>query len=720
MVIEEVSVALIREYLNRKKCKGSLEILEKEMPRTSQSLCNRAEIAQALHIAPLVRKNKSLESPWHSVVEMLVWDILRRHKAAAKDRRSRSRSPKRPDSARPNSARAKVRMAAENDTILIENLELDDDVIPPPKETSLKPSKFYQPPSSPAGFSSSSSLTNDSHERSSLATPSSRPQSGKGRNATQAIGQGLRATNNFAKQKPKKVMSVLEMLSASPEKVMSSHESERKESPRVKTPERENRRSPTDRKPRPRTAEKTEKITTESPRKSGHSKQTTILQDLEEDGSDSDITETKCLDWLDRSRKPNFRFDPDEPGMTPKPVEEPTPVTLVGKSKANWQNVKTKMARQPRRVEFEMNIGVPLDFHVAVRLRQIVFGSSSIRGFREEWSNQSFGFRNCADERTKRLRFGIIQKKGGPCGILAVVQGFMLKHLLFGRVGNLGSEVTEASPNQLNVPIDVRTSCLAEAIIEIIWRAGGGQKGIVALLSTRQSFQPAGTYKADGITEYVITNECHTHESLHKMIYGNIQQFEHGRGAAVLLLYSAILSHGLTETVQDMDDPGNTLMGAHAYCTQEMINLLTVGVAASNVFDNKVSLDGGVVLRGVTTRSDIGLLSLFEHYGSCKVGTNLKTPRYPIWIVCSESHFSVLFSLDRALMTNWTAERMFNLYYYDGLAHQDEEVKLTVHTMTSEKPPQDPDDDLIPPLEHCIRTKWPDALVDWNGTEPLL
>ncbi len=29
-------------------------------------------------------------------------------------------------------------------------------------------------------------------------------------------------------------------------------------------------------------------------------------------------------------------------------------------------------------------------------------------------------------------------------------------------------------------------------------------------------------------------------------------------------------------------------------------------------------------------------------------------------------------------------------------------------------------DDLIPPLEHCIRTKWKNASVDWNHTEPIL
>ena len=60
------------------------------------------------------------------------------------------------------------------------------------------------------------------------------------------------------------------------------------------------------------------------------------------------------------------------------------------------------------------------------------------------------------------------------------------------------------------------------------------------------------------------------------------------------------------------------------------------------------------------------------------MGCFLKTPRFPIWVVCSESHFSVLFSLHPELLRNWRAERLFDLYYYDGLANQQEQIRLTV------------------------------------------
>lgn len=61
-----------------------------------------------------------------------------------------------------------------------------------------------------------------------------------------------------------------------------------------------------------------------------------------------------------------------------------------------------------------------------------------------------------------------------------------------------------------------------------------------------------------------------------------------------------------------------------------------------------------------------------------QVGCFLKTPRFPIWVVCSESHFSVLFSLQPELLRDWRTERLFDLYYYDGLAHQQEQIRLTI------------------------------------------
>ncbi|KAG9348121.1 hypothetical protein JZ751_004151 [Albula glossodonta] len=119
---------------------------------------------------------------------------------------------------------------------------------------------------------------------------------------------------------------------------------------------------------------------------------------------------------------------------------------------------------------------------------------------------------------------------------------------------------------------------------------------------------------------------------------------------------------------------------------QELVNLLLCGYAVSNVFDDEIELDSGngniTLLKGIKQQSDIGFLSLFEHYNICKVGSYLKTPKFPVWVVSSESHFSVLFCTCKELLSDRTLQHQFDLYYYDGLANQQEEVRLSIYGKT--------------------------------------
>ncbi|XP_038611659.1 LOW QUALITY PROTEIN: probable ubiquitin carboxyl-terminal hydrolase MINDY-4 [Tachyglossus aculeatus] len=362
----------------------------------------------------------------------------------------------------------------------------------------------------------------------------------------------------------------------------------------------------------------------------------------------------------------------------------------------------------PRKLQTEARA---IDFSLAKELKSLLFGSS-LAGFRAEWTLQGFTF---SDD--PPLRYGIMQNKGGPCGVLAAVQACVLQKLLF-RDGGSGSPRTR--PPQPSSTL--RTDCLVAALADILWRASGADRPVVTLASGTQQFTPAGKYKADGVLETLMLYSMATKEDLVGFLQQNIHQFEAGPLGCILLTLSAICSRSVASVREDFDVPTNHLIGAHGYCTQELVNLLLTGRAVSNVFDGVMELDSGdgsmAPLRGITARSDIGLLSLFEHYDVCQVGSHLKTPRYPIWLVCSESHFSVLFSLREDLLQDRTAQRKFDLFYFDGLAGQQEEVQLTVDTTQPET--GDPTSDLTPPLEHCIRTKWKGALVDWNGTEPWL
>ena len=188
----------------------------------------------------------------------------------------------------------------------------------------------------------------------------------------------------------------------------------------------------------------------------------------------------------------------------------------------------------------------------------------------------------------------------------------------------------------------------------------------------------------------------------------------------IQFLFSLILTRGLSTLKRDMDEPESRLMGRHGYCTQEMVNLILLGQALSNVHDNDLNLGGEPgrekILKGVKAQSQFGQLSLFEHYQNLTVGEHLKSPVYPIWVICSESHYSILFGLERPLSTDLKSP--FDLFYYDGLANQEDEIRLTITPLGSKG--RKNESELVSPIELCVRTKWASCKVDWNGTDPLL
>lgn len=86
-------------------------------------------------------------------------------------------------------------------------------------------------------------------------------------------------------------------------------------------------------------------------------------------------------------------------------------------------------------------------------------------------------------------------------------------------------------------------------------------------------------------------------QALHDFIRGRLDRFMlRGGGGVVMATYSVMLSRGVEQIRQDMDDAfgggrAGTLIDRHGYATQELVNLLLVGRAHSNVFDGERLLD---------------------------------------------------------------------------------------------------------------------------------
>eukprot|EP00043_Microstomoeca_roanoka_P012315 m.118681 g.118681 ORF g.118681 m.118681 type:complete len:592 (-) comp15455_c0_seq2:2112-3887(-) len=377
----------------------------------------------------------------------------------------------------------------------------------------------------------------------------------------------------------------------------------------------------------------------------------------------------------------------------------------------SWSATKPSIIGEPRKLSGSSSLpmetspgGRMITAEEAVKLKRVVFGSSRA-GFNEAWLKQNFVFNSTVPG----LEYGLVQHEGGPCGVLAVVQAFILKELMF------GADMAGLRPTP-----EQQETALINAITTILLGIQSSGETILALIGPKKAQHIKPTFKCDNITEKLTLISCASEFDLRRAVKANLSQFTaEGAPGVILLLYSAVLTRGLSSIREDMDEEGSKLIGSHCYCTQDLVNLLLVGYACSNTHDGDKRLGSGadvLVLKGIRKRSDIGLLSLFEHYGSIEVGVNFKSPIVPIWIIYAESHFTVLFSSSKTL-AYMTPSSPFDIHYYDQLAGLDQPYTITIDPAANV--PRPDDKEVLPPLEHCVRTKWKGAGVDWGKCEPL-
>ncbi|KAF4072663.1 hypothetical protein AMELA_G00265570 [Ameiurus melas] len=670
--VEEVAAAVVREYLSRKGLKKTIACMDEEFPRTNSSINNRSELCRVLHLESLYKKNKCEDRPLKSMLEIMTKERMKkagdRKSPQSKGMGARSVRASKPGS---DSAAAEDRVTGGKDPAQPHTDEMRS------SETSSV-SRF--------GSSSPPEIEGNLNTTSQTAGPGSE----------QTLGGGDGQTSRGSRMRRGIMAGPI---------AASSQENARRRGPVRKTAAS------------PSLLPKNEEEDSSGLNWRSRSSSSTGASHTRSDESNA----------LERERTPSIRQSgqSDRTDRTPRlrarkndsaPSPRPDALHMAGLvlDDVDDQEVSTGLSSVPNDIfsrHRDWNKR-PMDQKTAIALKEIIFGSPAAC-FSEEWRCQSFTFSS-----RPTLRYGIVQKKGGPCGVLAAVQAAVLQKLLF--------EGTSSDALSERLSDATRTRCLADAVAGILWRAADRKNVTVAINSGRSQFTPMGHYRSDGVLDMITCVEVQRFDDLKLLIEQHIHQFESGPFGCVLLIVSAVLSRTIHTVRGDMDVPTSTLIGAHGYCTQELVNLLLCGRAVSNVFDNEMKLDSGngnfTLLKGIKERCDFGLLSLYEHYNICKVGSYLKNPRFPIWVVCSESHFSVLFSPCEDLTSSRRSPREFDLHYYDGLANQQEPVRLTVYPDSAVKTAdaEDVDSDLTPPLELCIRTRWTDAAVSWNDSEPIL
>lgn len=134
----------------------------------------------------------------------------------------------------------------------------------------------------------------------------------------------------------------------------------------------------------------------------------------------------------------------------------------------------------------------------------------------------------------------------------------------------------------------------------------------------------------------------------------------------LLFLYSVLLTKGIENIKNEIEDSSEPLIDpVYGHGSQSLINLLLTGHAVSNVWDGDRECSG-MKLLGIHEQAAVGFLTLMEALRYCKVGSYLKSPKFPIWIVGSETHLTVFFAKDMALVApeapSEQARRVFQTY----------------------------------------------------------
>jgi hypothetical protein len=199
----------------------------------------------------------------------------------------------------------------------------------------------------------------------------------------------------------------------------------------------------------------------------------------------------------------------------------------------------------------------------------------------------------------------LVQHSGGPCGVLACLQGFVLAHAVF-----------ERKPAR---------AALLDAMYEILARAAGQGRAVVVVLESER--------------QVAATSASHAKQLLEEAA------FERASGV-VRFVQSVVHSRGAEAVAADMDDREGCLVGRFGHCGQEMVNLLLSGRASSQMHDGAVTMEGGLELRGVQERPRVGFLTHLEALRYSRVGSFLKNPVLPIWVLGSEAHYTLLYSAD--------------------------------------------------------------------------
>ncbi|XP_021089283.1 ubiquitin carboxyl-terminal hydrolase MINDY-3 isoform X3 [Mesocricetus auratus] len=328
---------------------------------------------------------------------------------------------------------------------------------------------------------------------------------------------------------------------------------------------------------------------------------------------------------------------------------------------------------------------------VTKELLELVWGTKSSPGLSDtifcRWT-QGFVFSESEGS-------ALEQFEGGPCAVIAPVQAFLLKKLLFSSEKSSWRDCSEEEQKEL----------LCHTLCDILESAcdSSGSYCLVSWLRGRTAEEAASIAGSPAQSSCQAEHSCKIpfyfmnaekcllciaalaveelgferfHALIQKRSFRTVSELKDAvldqysmwgnKFGVLLFLYSVLLTKGIENIKNSIEDANEPLIDpVYGHGSQSLINLLLTGHAVSNVWDGDRECSG-MQLLGIHEQAAVGFLTLMEALRYCKVGSYLKSPKFPIWIVGSETHLTVFFAKDMALVApeapSEQARRVFQTY----------------------------------------------------------
>nr|XP_008509241.1 PREDICTED: protein FAM188A isoform X2 [Equus przewalskii] len=223
------------------------------------------------------------------------------------------------------------------------------------------------------------------------------------------------------------------------------------------------------------------------------------------------------------------------------------------------------------------------------------------------------------------------QFEGGPCAVIAPVQAFLLKKLLFSSEKSSWRDCAEEERKELlcHTLCDILESACCDnsgSYCLVSWLRGktteetASISGSPAESSCQVEHSSALAVEELGFERFHALIQKRSFRSLSELKDAVLDQYPMwgNKFGVLLFLYSVLLTKGIENIKNEIEDASEPLIDpVYGHGSQSLINLLLTGHAVSNVWDGDRECSG-MKLLGIHEQAAVGFLTLMEALRYCK------------------------------------------------------------------------------------------------------